>query len=236
MVARDRARGVCSVRDVRPWPCGLDSPQHSGPPGGRPRTPPATVARRRGRSPTTQANLGRWCEGSWTYAGFCSRRSVTDLPGATIFLGRRLPDASRGPPGGDVDGPPAPPAWPCSRWGMPSRDGHPPRWWSLTPPFHPCHDARLVPRTVAVCSLLRLPRIAAPGSYPASCPVESGRSSTRTPRPPHQLPSNCPVYVPGDAGHTRGPATARTMRTRVEVPVRARPHSPLRRRRRLPWW
>ena len=78
-------------------------------------------------------------EESWTYAGFCSRVPVVGLPGATIFLGRRLPDASRGPPGGDVDGPPAPPAWPCSRWGMPSRDGHPPRWWSLTPPFHPCH-------------------------------------------------------------------------------------------------
>jgi hypothetical protein len=29
------------------------------------------------------------------------------------------------------------PAWPCSRWGLPGRDGHPPRRWSLTPPFHP---------------------------------------------------------------------------------------------------
>jgi hypothetical protein len=27
--------------------------------------------------------------------------------------------------------------WPCSRWGLPSRPGHPGRWWSLTPPFHP---------------------------------------------------------------------------------------------------
>ncbi len=27
--------------------------------------------------------------------------------------------------------------WPCSGWGLPSRAGHPARWWSLTPPFHP---------------------------------------------------------------------------------------------------
>ncbi len=31
----------------------------------------------------------------------------------------------------------APTSWPCSRWGLPSRPGHPGRWWSLTPPFHP---------------------------------------------------------------------------------------------------
>ena len=29
------------------------------------------------------------------------------------------------------------PSWPCSGWGLPSRPGHPGRWWSLTPPFHP---------------------------------------------------------------------------------------------------
>ena len=29
------------------------------------------------------------------------------------------------------------PVWPCSGWGLPSRSGHPERWWSLTPPFHP---------------------------------------------------------------------------------------------------
>src|SRR4029078_13010129 len=29
------------------------------------------------------------------------------------------------------------PSWSCSRWGLPSRPGHPERWWSLTPPFHP---------------------------------------------------------------------------------------------------
>jgi hypothetical protein len=30
------------------------------------------------------------------------------------------------------------PFWPCSGWGLPSRAGHPARWWALTPPFHPC--------------------------------------------------------------------------------------------------
>ena len=30
------------------------------------------------------------------------------------------------------------PSWSCSGWGLPSRPGHPGRWWSLTPPFHPC--------------------------------------------------------------------------------------------------
>ena len=29
------------------------------------------------------------------------------------------------------------PAWPCSRWGLPSRPGRPGRWCALTAPFHP---------------------------------------------------------------------------------------------------
>jgi len=29
------------------------------------------------------------------------------------------------------------PAWPCSRWGLPSQTGHPACWWALTSPFHP---------------------------------------------------------------------------------------------------
>src|SRR5690606_14673331 len=45
-------------------------------------------------------------------------------------------------------------------------------------------------RPLAVCSLLHLPRVAAPGRYPASCPVESGLSSpARGPaRSPGRLP------------------------------------------------
>ena len=39
-------------------------------------------------------------------------------------------------PGG-ADGPPVPPARPCSGRGLPSRPGHPGRWCALTAPFHP---------------------------------------------------------------------------------------------------
>lgn len=46
------------------------------------------------------------------------------------------------------------PAWPCSGWGLPSRRRYRRRWWSLTPPFHPC----LCPLgPSAVCSLLHFP-------------------------------------------------------------------------------
>ena len=43
----------------------------------------------------------------------------------------------------------------CSRWGLPSRPGHPGRWWSLTPPFHP-DRLRRMPRP-AVFSLWHCP-------------------------------------------------------------------------------
>jgi trehalose 6-phosphate synthase len=66
------------------------------------------------------------------YAGFCSPRcggrpSVWDddcSPPRAAYPGRRRATAFV-------------PAWPCSGWGMPGHDGHPPCRWSLTPPFHP---------------------------------------------------------------------------------------------------
>ncbi len=48
------------------------------------------------------------------------------------------------------------PAQPCSGWGLPSRPGHPGRWWSLTPPFHPCRRP-LAREATAVCSLWHFP-------------------------------------------------------------------------------
>jgi len=89
-----------------------------------------------------------------------SRRSRS----ATIHLGVPSPARSCGPPAGS-GGPPsnacAPPgpfgpeaSRPCSGWGLPSRPGHPGRWWSLTPPFHPDRRAR---RRPAVCSLWHCP-------------------------------------------------------------------------------
>jgi hypothetical protein len=50
------------------------------------------------------------------------------------------------------------PAWPCSRWGLPSRPGRPGRWCALTAPFHPYLCSRSEDRSPsAVCSLLRCP-------------------------------------------------------------------------------
>ena len=43
--------------------------------------------------------------------------------------------------------------WSCSRWGLPSHDGRPSRWWSLAPPFHPYRRPHPKTEAVAVCSL-----------------------------------------------------------------------------------
>ena len=112
------------------------------------------------------------------------------LSRAVIYLGRRLPAASSGLPGAQT-GRAAPwgvrvqlnctltplaPAWPCSRWGLPGRPGHPRRRWSLTPPFHHHRSDRVAP---AVCFCGPFRRVTPPGCYPAPCPVEPGLSSPR---------------------------------------------------------
>ena len=45
---------------------------------------------------------------------------------------------TRGLPRKGLDGQPMSSVWPCSKWGLPSRPGHPDRWCALTAPFHPC--------------------------------------------------------------------------------------------------
>ena len=91
------------------------------------------------------------------------------------------------------------PCWSCSRWGLPSRSGHPERWCALTAPFHPYPPAaRAAGR--AVCSLWHCPPVARPGRYPAPCPVEPGPSSTPSmsgPRSPGQLPGYSTPGMPG---------------------------------------
>jgi len=83
---------------------------------------------------------------------------------------------------------------PSSRWGLPSHLGHPRRWWSLTPPFHPYR--RTDP--AAVYFLWHFPA-GCPGSVlPTTLPCGartflSGTRSPRTPpRPPGHLARRCP--------------------------------------------
>ena len=51
------------------------------------------------------------------------------------------------------------PAWPCSRWGLPSRCDHPQRWWSLTPPFHPCLCPRAIGGLLSAALSVGFPRL-----------------------------------------------------------------------------
>ncbi len=84
--------------------------------------------------------------------------------------------------------------WSCSRWGLPSRDGHPPRWWSLAPPFHPYLLPRGRRRSV-LC-----------GTDPAGCP---GWVLPTT--------SSCGARTFLDTvGITRGDAVARPARPRAQ--------------------
>ena len=107
-----------------------------------------------------------------------------------IHLGRRLPDGSSGLPGVRRAGRP-PPAWPCSRWGLPSRPGHPGRWCALTAPFHPylCTGSE-EPVPSAVCSLLRCPAGRPDWVLPSTVPcgvrtfLGTGHAG---PRPPGRL-------------------------------------------------
>lgn len=127
------------------------------------------------------------------YAGFCP---VAPLPalrrGRPSVWGAGCPDTSLRPTCGCLRADSPPTARPCSGWGMPGHRCHHRCRWALTPPFHPhlCRSPLRARWPSAVCSLLRLPRVAPPGGWPASCPVESGRSSSQlspVPRPPDQL-------------------------------------------------
>src|SRR3712207_420714 len=87
---------------------------------------------------------------------------------AVIHLGLPLPAGSSGPPAGigraalerlrrtAAD---RRPSRPCSGWGLPSRTGHPVRWWSLTPPFHP-HQRRAAGGLFSVALSRGSPRVA----------------------------------------------------------------------------
>jgi hypothetical protein len=107
-----------------------------------------------------------------------------------------------------------PPVWPCSRWGLPSHPGRPGCWCALAAPFHPClcvassgsSRSSASPSAVVLCGTFL--RVAPTGCYPAPCPVESGRSSDRS--PPH-----------GRAG-TRPPGRLATITSLAPQPRRGR--------------
>lgn len=71
------------------------------------------------------------------------------------------------------------PVWPCSGWGLPSRSGHPERWWSLTPPFHPYRQTVFQAdhrhRRFLFCGTGL--RVSPSGRYPPPCSAEPGLSS-----------------------------------------------------------
>jgi hypothetical protein len=114
--------------------------------------------------------------------------SSVPMPWASVMiipLGRELPHASSDLPGSLGRATlKRSPIWSCSGWGLPSRPGYPNRWWSLTPPFHPClcrapRLAQTSPgaghRRSAFCGTVR--RVTPPGRYPATRSVELGLSS-----------------------------------------------------------
>ena len=105
--------------------------------------------------PTTLAVVG-------VVASWPVRRILSDdcSPVAAIHLGRRLPDGSSGPPGGDRTGRP-PPVRPGSRWGLPSHPGHPGCWCALTAPFHPylCPASRAIGGLLSVALSCGSPRL-----------------------------------------------------------------------------
>ncbi len=99
----------------------------------------------RGRSHLGQAVDGRGALNHKSLSQPISRILFL-IEAVIIYLRRRSPGISSSLPAGcsrrrgngSFPGPRAlPAAWPCSRRGLPGRNGYPLRRWSLTPPFHP---------------------------------------------------------------------------------------------------
>jgi hypothetical protein len=74
--------------------------------------------------------------------------------------------------------------WPCSGWGLPSRSSHLDRWWSLTPPFHPCR-CRSSGGLFSVALSRGSPRVGVT-HHPALRSPDFPRQA-RLPRPPGRL-------------------------------------------------
>jgi hypothetical protein len=98
--------------------------------------------------------------------------TIIHLPTPLPVRSSGLPASSGGPPSNARAGTGGPaPSWPCFGWGLPSRCGHPHRWWSLTPPFHPYPHRKLL-RPLAVCSLWHCPAGHPGWALPTTLPFE----------------------------------------------------------------
>ena len=167
-------------------------------------------ARARPRSRVTR-------ETGWEPADKPDSVSTADGGGATICLGTGVTTGLVRPTwcsAGHLDAP----AWPCSGRGSPGRRRHRRRRCALTAPFHPYRWTG--GPTGGLLSVALCRRVATPGGYPASCPVESGLSSTGR-RP-------AAVAWPAPSGQSTAGATG-VSRRRHASPRRAAGRRPPRR-------
>jgi hypothetical protein len=74
---------------------------------------------------------------------------------------------------------------PCIRWGLPSRGSLEPRWWSLTPPFHPDLFAQAVYFLWHFPSASHLDSCRVTRSWSARRPAVSWHHALRCPDFPH---------------------------------------------------
>ena len=119
--------------------------------------------------------------------------ATSERRAAAIYLVPPLPEGIVRPTRGRQSGPALRPAEASPylallRVGFASIPARTGTWCALAAPFHPCLSLALPRghRRYRLCGTFR--RIAAPGRYPAPCPVESGLSSPATPeRPPGPL-------------------------------------------------
>jgi len=113
-------------------PAAFPAGRHSVPPGPNPMCPPLAQVVKCGRTSWPVSRI--LCTGRLAASG---RRSSISACRCRQALAA-YPQASGGPPSIACAARRIRRTfWPCSGWGLPSRPGHPGRWWSLTPPFHP---------------------------------------------------------------------------------------------------
>ena len=114
-------------------------------------------------------------------------------PPATISLGglarRRVAVRRRRAayPGARTGRPRTLPAWPCSGRGLPSRAGRPPRWWALTPPFHPYRPPGGGGGLLSVAPSRGRPRLALASILPCGVRTFLDPGARPGPRPPGRL-------------------------------------------------